>query len=311
MDPNRFVPRDRPGILKHMEKSRHPDARTTLRYLEYPPPPALHAHTECLWMVWDSARRARRPPDRVVPDGCPELIIHLADCFSRQHGRRWVRQPRAFLAGALTRPWLVRGGPRLRTLGIRFRPGSVTRWFDVDMKRTADREVPLDRLIGRGEARALLARLDRVTTQGGIVRLAERWLLARPVRAEGPGDEAARAGVRKLIAGRGRTRIAALADQLGVSPRQLERGFARNLGLRPKLFARIVRLHAALALLAAEDRIAAVDWALEAGYFDQAHLARDFRVVAGRPARSGGERDGELARHFTAPKRLLAFLSGE
>jgi len=102
----------------------------------------------------------------------------------------------------------------------------------------------------------------------------------------------------------------ALGVQLGTNPRRLERAFAHSLGIRPKLFARIVRLNAALALLASDQRLAAVDWALAAGYFDQAHLARDFRVVAGRRARPGGQADGQLARNFTAPKRLLNFLSG-
>jgi transcriptional regulator GlxA family with amidase domain len=196
-------------------------------------------------------------------------------------------------------------------MGIRFRPGSVTRWFDIDMKRTADREAPLERLIGRAETRALTARLAAAPTGGQLAKLAAAWLDARPVRSGVPGDSVARAGVRLLIASRGRTRIAALAAALAVTTRRLERGFARNVGLRPKLFARIVRLHAALALLAAEERVDAVDWALASGYFDQAHLARDFRVVAGRRARAGGNEDGQLARHFTAPERLLAFLASE
>jgi hypothetical protein len=54
-----------------------------------------------------------------------------------------------------------------------------------------------------------------------------------------------------------------------------------------------------------------VEWALEAGYFDQAHLARDFRAIAGRRASRPRERDGELARHFSDPERVLALLRGE
>ena len=54
-----------------------------------------------------------------------------------------------------------------------------------------------------------------------------------------------------------------------------------------------------------------MDLALEAGYFDQAHLLRDFRLLAGRTPRSARESDGEMARHFTDPRRLKALLAGD
>lgn len=83
------------------------------------------------------------------------------------------------------------------------------------------------------------------------------------------------------------------------------------MGLRPRLFARIVRLNAALSGLDAAERSAAVDVALDAGCFDQAHLLRDFRVLAGRTPRAGGADDGELSRHFTRPERLRILLRGD
>jgi AraC-like DNA-binding protein len=55
----------------------------------------------------------------------------------------------------------------------------------------------------------------------------------------------------------------------------------------------------------------AVELALAAGYFDQSHLLRDFRGVAGRSPRADRDHDGEMARHFTRPDRVLAWLAGE
>ena len=97
---------------------------TSVRYREQRPAADLAPFLECSWAVWDPRRRDERPSEHIVPDGCPELIVHLAEPFARQVDGRWRRQPVAFLAGTLSRPWTLRAGPRLRTFGVRFRPGA-------------------------------------------------------------------------------------------------------------------------------------------------------------------------------------------
>ena len=280
-----------------------------LRYVEHRPRPPLRPHVECLWQVSDTRARPRTP-ERVVPDGCPELIVHLADCFARRHDGRFVVQPRAFLAGTLTRPWLLRAGRRVLTLGVRFRPGAVTAVLPVSMPEATDRETRLAAIVGVAAAGALGRALRAARSEGARFGAAEEWLLGRLAAAPPRGD-GARAAVRLLLEARGAARIDEVARALGWTRRRLERGFARELGIRPKLFARIVRLNAVLAGMDAGERAGAVDVALAAGYFDQAHLLRDFRGLAGRSPRAARERDGELARHFTHPERLRLLLAGE
>jgi len=281
-----------------------------LRYVEHRPCAALRSHVECLWLVSDARPRPERAPERIVPDGCPELIVHLLDPFSRQIAGRWVPQGRVFLAGTLTRPWLLRAGRRIRTLGIRFRPGEVRPILPVSMIEAADRELPLAASVGRGRAGTLLRGLRAARSEAARFAAAEEWLLER-LAASHTRESAARPAVRLLLEARGAARIADVARALGWSRRRLERVFARDLGTSPKLFARIVRLNAVLAGLDARERASAVDMALAAGYFDQAHLLRDFRALAGRTPRAGRERDGELSRHFTQPERLRLLLAGE
>jgi methylphosphotriester-DNA--protein-cysteine methyltransferase len=280
-----------------------------LRYVEHRPRPELRPHVECLWLASDPRARPRAP-ERVVPDGCPELIVHLRDRFARQRGGRFVVQPRAFLAGTLTRPWLLRAGRRVLTLGVRFRPGAVTAVLPVSMPAATDRETRLEAIVGAAAARALSRALLAARSEAARFTAAERWLVERLAQAR-PRGEGARAAVRLLLEARGAARIDDVARALGVSRRRLERSFRRELGIRPKLFARIARLNAVLAGLDAAERASAVDVALAAGYFDQAHLLRDFRGLAGRTPRASRERDGELARHFTDPERLRLLFDGE
>lgn len=280
-----------------------------LAYQEQRPSAALRPAVECLWLVTDRVAR-RRDSERIVPDACPEIIVHLGDRFSRQVGGRWQRQPLAFLAGTLSRPWILRAGRRIDTFGVRFRPGELSRLFALDLQQATDRELPLEELAG-GEALRLVRELRATTDTGKRFARADRWLRERLAAAAPRRPRPTGAALALIRRSHGRQPIARVAGQLGVSRRRLERAFAKDLGIRPKLFARIVRLHAALARLAAAERMPAVELALAAGYFDQSHLLRDFRGVAGRSPRADRDHDGEMARHFTRPDRVLAWLAGE
>jgi transcriptional regulator GlxA family with amidase domain len=180
------------------------------------------------------------------------------------------------------------------------------------MDASADREWPLADLAGRGPAQALVRALQKAGSEVQRFAAAAAWVHAHGHQARAPADRApAHEAIDRILAAHGQVRMEALARDLGWSPRRLERAFLRDLGIRPKLFARIVRLQAVLARLGEPQRAAAVDLALEAGYFDQAHLLHDFRALAGRRPSAGGDADGEMARHFTHPERLRALFAGD
>jgi AraC-like DNA-binding protein len=80
--------------------------------------------------------------------------------------------------------------------------------------------------------------------------------------------------------------IDTLSSDLGISRQHLNRKFQAHIGLNSKTFARIVRMHH---LLARARNLEQLDWsmlALEAGYYDQAHMIDDFHDLCGiSPAR--------------------------
>jgi AraC-like DNA-binding protein len=83
----------------------------------------------------------------------------------------------------------------------------------------------------------------------------------------------------------GSVSVASLAADVGWSTRHLGNRFAQQLGLTPKAAARVVRFDRARRMLqqrASQGRLGELaDVASAAGYFDQAHLAREFRQLAG------------------------------
>ena len=77
------------------------------------------------------------------------------------------------------------------------------------------------------------------------------------------------------------TRVDDLAAAVGLSERQLRRRFSVAVGLRPKAYGRVVRLHAALRLAQTTKRPSWADIAQQCGFYDQPHLIAEFRAATG------------------------------
>ena len=85
----------------------------------------------------------------------------------------------------------------------------------------------------------------------------------------------------RIIESNGAATISELAAELGWSHRRLIARYRDAVGLPPKLVSRIVRFERLAALTASEPVIDWADAALDCGFYDQAHLARDVRELAG------------------------------
>ena len=91
----------------------------------------------------------------------------------------------------------------------------------------------------------------------------------------------------ELLRQGGLIRVSELAAGTGWSDRHLTSRFRTEIGLTPKAAARVIRFDRARKrlvrkLTAGGDYLLA-DLAADCGYFDQAHLAREFRALAGCP----------------------------
>ena len=121
------------------------------------------------------------------------------------------------------------------------------------------------------------------TQWGGIT---EQFLLRKLVISKTAQSGDLAAGIARSLSSRSRLPVSELARRYGRTTRQIERIFEGQVGLSPKLFARVARLRSALELSA---RTTVPDWsgiASDAGYFDQSHMIRDFRSLTGEtPAR--------------------------
>lgn len=269
-------------------------------YREILPAPALRRHVRCFWHLADPAARGAGALERIVPDGCAEIVLNRAEPFVRvREGEPPRRQAQVLCVGQIRRPIRVAPTGAIDVLGIRFEPAGLHALCGVPMHELADRDECVGALDER--LRDALARASETPALAERVAAVER-VLGRALEArERRGTLGALAGAAvRLAERRGAPRgPGALARALGVGPRALERLFRVEVGLSPALFARIRRLQGVLAAL--EGRRPPLGWAALAaahGYADQSHLIRDFRLLAGTtPERHLAERT-PLAAHM-------------
>jgi AraC-like DNA-binding protein len=185
------------------------------------------------------------------------------------------------IGGLHTTPTMIAHDGSWAGIQIALRPLGARALFGMPGGELAHHDLPGHDILGALAAQ-LHERVGATTSWEQRIHLVDAALTARldPDRSS-VRPEVAQAW-RRIIASRGNVAIAAVADEVGWSERHLNNRFQIETGVSPKALARVTRFQRASRLIATgSTSLAAV--AAEAGYYDQAHLARDFRDIAGCP----------------------------
>jgi len=275
-----------------------------VEYAEHTPLPPLAPHVKCIWTLQGGAARAPSEaapaPDRILPDGCGEIVLNLADRF-RQHDEAGEArlQPEALLVAQLDRHIRIAPTGDVDLVGIRFRPGGLFPFLGLSVDGIVGSALDL------GDVSASLRRDLSEAARGrgpldARVAAVQGVLFRRLDRLPREPDGVVGAVVRRIAAASGAGRVGDLRARLGIGERQLLRRFRREVGLAPKTLAAIVRFQRGVALVPPDGR---ADWARIAaasGYADQAHLVREFRRFAGIPPTAYLRERTELSAVFEA-----------
>lgn len=212
-------------------------------------------------VVWTRTVPAGQTVGRILPDGCMDIV--WADGL-------------LLVAGPDTAAQLDTTRPGAHFAGIRFAPGLAPTVLGVPADALRDRRERLSALWPDGRVRDIAQRVGEAGDPADALASVALGLLRR---ADTP-DPAVSA-----IASFSRTGapVAAIADRVGLSERQLHRRSLTAFGYGPKTLSRILRMTRAVDLARTGTPFATV--AALTGYADQAHLARDVRSLTGEPLR--------------------------
>ncbi len=253
------------------------------------------------YVAWYTGYRQRGLPPathRGLPSPYLTLIFTLDEPLSIEAHPDPGQPPgefRALLGGLHSAPALIRHEGAQSGLQLALRPPGVRALLGLPAGQLADLDVPAEAVLG-GVCAELRDRVRSVTSWPERFAILDEILLRQLVTGSAQGTRAAVApevlwAWRQLLRAGGAVRVADLATETGWSSRHLASRFRAEIGLTPKAAARVIRFDRAKQALIARVGTGAyqdggyqlADLAAGTGYFDQAHLAREFRALAGVP----------------------------
>jgi AraC-like DNA-binding protein len=255
---------------------RHESAFGSLELVAREPAAALRPHVAGYWGYDERTpgplRRREAPHGNVVvilslgPD-----LLQLEPDEPEAHG--------SFVAGLYDESVVIEHAGVSRGVQVNVTPLAAHMLLGVAMHTVAHRIVAVEDLLGRPGSE-LVERLHDAPTWEARFRILDDVLASRLAGARPSSSEVAWAW-RRLVETDGRVAVGALADELGWSRKRLVARFREQVGLPPKALARILRFQHALRLLDDGRHRSWAEIAFACGYYDQAHLIRDFRGLAG------------------------------
>lgn len=204
---------------------------------------------------------------------------------------------RLLLGGLHTAPALISHDGRQSGIQIALSPLGARAVLGMPAGALAEIDVAADDVLGRD---IVAAHEDLRAAEDWPQRFAvvDEWLMRRAAKNEAAIPAELTHAWRLLLRSGGTLPIADLAEEVGWSARRLSGRFTAEFGLTPKAAARVIRFDRARRRLTDRARggpvevwpdagtrrsLGLADLAVDVGYYDQAHMDREFNALAGCP----------------------------
>lgn len=287
-------------------------------YVEKVPAPGLMAYVACYWesgslpytheqgvMEEGQEPSVKTVPARVLPDGCTDMLITY-DPVRSEHSYAYC--------GNYTQPFTVPEpsdeGPPVGdyTFGVRFFPGGAHVFHGMPLEWFTDKRISLQECWPES-LNELQERMAETNSFAARVEVMNAYLNPLSVQTSTSENDLMKNVLHRIFIGGGRLSVQELAMREVISERQLHRRFSEWVGISPKRFSEVVRFHRVLSDI---HQGHTADWAMLAqnhGFFDQAHLIRQFRKFYGdtplTAAREHGRMLSDLYNRSVAPSVIL------
>ena len=245
----------------------------------FQPSEDLKEFVMCYWTL-DFPREETPQINTIVPDGTMKLIFHYGDLYWHhpENGNRFL-QPRCFLIGQLTRPYIVEPDGDTGTFVVRFHPNGFIPFTTIPIKELENKPISLNKLFGK-EGDELEQGIINANSTVDRIKIAENFLLARLIDSK-TIDNIIKTTVDTILETKGQISVTELSQRNQIHRRQLVRKFSKIIGLSPKQLSKTIRLQSTLKSLLNQKKSRLTDLAYDNEYYDQSHFIKDFKEFTG------------------------------
>jgi AraC-like DNA-binding protein len=250
-----------------------------MNYQVYTPSQDLQPFIKCFWTLDDEG--ADMPVrQRVVPDGCMEMIFHYGDRYKQYfEDGSFIIQPKSFVFGQLTNYLAIEPTGITGIVAARFNPEGLTPFISIPVTELENKAVEISYIFG-DKGIHLEKEILEATDNLQRIQFIESFLLSF---LSDPKiiHTITKSCVEAILQSQGQLSVIDLADKIKVNRRNLERKFTAAIGMSPKQLSRVVRLQAAIKMMEQNSSTNLTSLAYENGYYDQAHFIKDFKEFTG------------------------------
>lgn len=216
--------------------------------------------------------------NRILPDTSIVLAFRYRGRIAYREAGIENGLPVAVITGLRKSARLLNYSKQTATLLVIFREGGAAAFFKEPLHELFGISVSLDHLIHRRKINEIEERLAEAKNNRQRISFIERFLVSE--LKEPRRDLLILSAIQKIKAAHGDVRIKDLLTTLYVSRDAFEKSFRRVIGTSPKQFAAIVRLRNLIDRHSPAESL--TDTAQTAGYFDQSHFTKDFKIFTGQ-----------------------------
>lgn len=213
---------------------------------------------------------------RVLPDTCVELFLNYTSTPIAVIDQELYK--RSIVCFRLSRPVDVQMRKGSGCLAVCFHPGMAYLFFRMPMHLFKDTTINFFD-VWNGATSELEDKLAGIPNDEGRSAVVQDFLLRQLTLEKQDLQVAYCLGKAQLT--RGSIAVRKLAEETGLSQRQLSRRFHQSIGLSPKEYLGVCRFNSSLQYLANYPDMSLTEIAHLSGYYDQAHFIRDYKVYTG------------------------------
>ncbi|MBE9399537.1 AraC family transcriptional regulator [Pontibacterium sp. N1Y112] len=258
------------------------------------PAAALHPFVKDYWFISGTAGTSPKTEYLPADTGCG-ITFNFGDSILM--GETLTNQC-CVVNGPNTRSMPLHLGSHVDALGIRFHPGMGYPFFQQPLTDFPEPIEPHSQLTLRLTLNHIYDQLAKAQHPSERTLLLDDWLLHHLTHSLSIQPDLTAA--LNWLEQQPQDPIANLPHHVDLGQRQLERVFKQWVGISPKQYHRIVRINTVRSSLRNQSHdIRLSDEAINAGYFDQAHMSREFKRVVGL---TPGQYLKCLSKNETAPR---------